>query len=402
MSEKSEDNRITGKEIADALGAIVSENIFKNKEKKKSPWSCVLSFLTSNWVIFTFTLSLVSILLGWCIYGISPLRPIQEIAEQQNAKRFHKRMVARHLVLGNSFLSVGNLKAAKIEYDNALKLDPNSVEAQLGKFKAELFEPIAGKDYDPEVVEKRLNLVLEENPGDVHALVFLGSIYQNIDTIYSKKYYQKAIKIDSTVAMAYFGLGNIYDMNRQYDSALLYYEKAVRFSRWNQSYLNNLAYQYFLRNQNNDAIEIYLLLLKLDYRFLLSYFTLTCAQRKVGDLSNALHNQKLLFDYINDTTVTNLDRNKGEWLFHAGKEEILLIDLDAKKYYAYRSISLTSYLLGKKTDCADYVALSESLHIQEREKSSIKKLMGFDVSELSRSDSAYKKALNEYSFKFLN
>lgn len=129
----------------------------------------------SKWQIHLVILTCLGFLLGWLIYGVSPLHSLKEVARKQEEDRTRGRMVRRHLELAGQFLNVSQWEAARGEFEQALRLDPLSSEAQLGIFKTRVAETLNERQqYDPEVVEKRIDLILKERRDDPHALVMLG------------------------------------------------------------------------------------------------------------------------------------------------------------------------------------------------------------------------------------
>jgi len=82
------------------------------------------------------------------------------------------------------------------------------------------------------------------------------------------------------------------------DDARQLYEKAASLSPWNQTFLNNLAYQHFLAGEYKKADELYVRLLSLDSRYLLSYFMLSQAVLMQGDNQRAFRTLRLLDDVL--------------------------------------------------------------------------------------------------------
>jgi hypothetical protein len=133
----------------------------------------ILDFIVSHEVLFAFALSVLAVLTGKLIFNISPLQRLEEIAYKQRVYRrkaeqetYKKKITEYHLELGNTFLDLRQVAAAKIEFQTVLKLDPINKEAQRGLFKSEIFEPIQEEHYDPEIVKRRLDMVLKDDPSD--------------------------------------------------------------------------------------------------------------------------------------------------------------------------------------------------------------------------------------------
>lgn len=366
----------------------------------------VLSFVVSNWVVLGFFASIVSVIAGLIVYDISPLQPLEEIAyKQKEYKRkeqkeeFKKRMVKRHFELGNAFLNVSQLAAAKFEFLKVLTLDPQNIDGQMGLFKAEVFEPIVKHDYDPEITKKRLNLIQQENPDDPHAFLFLGDVYASIDRKKAFEFYEKAIKRDPSVAAAYLGMGVIFDERGEAERALEMYEKAWSLSQWNQHYLNNISYQYLRMKEYDKAIDKYTLLLNLQGNYLLTHYTISNAYRLVGDLRQAHWFQSRLVGLLNDNKVTSTKENVGGWFFHTDSYPVYFWELEGKKYYAYYSLALTCYLKGDKKEAEEHIKKTKDLKLKDENE--IKRLLGFDIKVLQEEQESLKMYAKEFKEKYL-
>ena len=368
----------------------------------------LINYFNINLKVFIFLIALISVPIGWSIFDISPLQPLEEIAFKQSEYRLKEKqdllrseMVNRHLKLGNSFLNVMQLDAAKIEFEEALKLDPLNLSAKRGLTKSEIFTPILINDYDPEVMEKRLELILEENPNDPHAFLFLGIIYTPINQDKALEYYQKAIDNDPSIAAAYFGIGVIYDQQKKPDEALKMYRVALNFSKWNQVFLSNLGDQYYLRKDYQKAIEQYDLLLTLDDRLLPVYYTVSNAYRLRGNLEQARMDQEKLIKLLDNENVTCFMRNQQAWYFHSEHENIFFYEYPEKKYYAYYNLAITYYLMGNETEALIYVKKAEDLNLDRDLEKQVKKLIHFDIDTLQEEQKDYRNRTEEFRSKFL-
>ena len=386
------------------LGVIDSYR--RRDSEPKGPVERFFNRLTRNWVIVIFVIGLFTPLIGWLTLEISPLQPFEEIKARQDEYtrkaqnlEYRQRMVKRHIDLGNSFLNVGQLEAAHGEFENALKLAPDNSKAHFGKLKAEVFTPIAEREYDPEIAKLKLDLILTEREDDPQTLAFLGDVYQSISTEKALKYYNDAIKKDPSVAIAYAGIGLIHDKAGQIDDAIAMYEKALAISSWNQGFLNNLGYQYLRRNEYPKAIEKYTLLLQLDGRFLLTYYTLSNAYRLTGNLPKAMWIQERLLDLLDNTTITSLPRNRREWFFHTDTRLVHFYDLQMRKCYALYNAALTAYLEKDKAKASAYIAKAKALKSPDQQW--VKILVRFDIQTIKNSQKQFAPAADGFAAKYL-
>ncbi|MGH6826968.1 tetratricopeptide repeat protein [Methyloceanibacter sp.] len=303
------------------------------------------------WPLIAAVTSIIVASLAWVAWGVSPLDSAREIAHQKQQHNFQERLTGLHLELGEDFLNVGQLAAARFEFERAKTLDPYSVPAELGLLKVSTFEPIAKKEYDPEVAQRRLGAVLRQNPNDTHALAFLGEVYSAIDHAEAHRYLDQAIAINSKNARAYALKGDLFESEQKTAMALKMFENAVSLSPWNQVFLSNLAYEHFLLEQYQEAERLYLQLLNLNPRFMESYYMLARTQFRLGDFEAAYTNLQSLSSLLNDQAIMSLPRNQEMWWFYGpDKKEIDLRTDTEKRAYARYLMELGEHLLDREPD----------------------------------------------------
>lgn len=76
------------------------------RKQLKKHFARAISRISSNWAIFLFLLSVLSAFIGWVVFGISPLRPLKEIAYRQEQEEIKNRMVKRHFELANLYINI--------------------------------------------------------------------------------------------------------------------------------------------------------------------------------------------------------------------------------------------------------------------------------------------------------
>jgi tetratricopeptide (TPR) repeat protein len=378
------------------------------RAKPVAKFSRVLNWMSTHWVIVLFCISVLSVLGAWILYDVSPLHPLKRIAyEQQEYKHneeqreLTKKMVGHQLALGKSFLDIGQYEAAKREYQEALKIDPANNEAQMGLYKAGVYGPIQ-EQYSPEVVEQRINLILEVNPEDPHAYAFLGDLYITINEDTAIENYEKAKSLDPNVAMAYFGLGFLYGRRGRgrLDEAIEMLETASKLSKLNQKYLNNLGSLYAKNKQYSQAIEIYERVLKLDEAYLLTFCEIAKVHQLMVNFEEALVYQQQLVRDLDNPEISNLPKNKDVWRFEIGNEEMYLFDQLEKKYYAYYNLSVTLFLLGREEEAYKFMKEADGLQIYDSEL--IKVLVDFDLERLRNEKPALSGQIDAYRKKLFS
>lgn len=366
--------------------------------RPRSRFRSSLSTVRENWVIVAFLASVVTLFAGSALTDASPLQRFHRMRferEQQDRQMAQhevtQRMVARHIELGDAFTGDGNLEVAQAEYRAALELDPYSVEARMGLAKASVF---GGDDFDPEVVERRIRQLLRDSANHRHLYYLLGRVHHYVEPESAAAHYRHALRIDSTVAGAWFALGVMLDEANEPDSAMAMYERALSLSPWNQRYLNNIAYQMYRAGRYDDAIAHYRRLLGLDERYLLSYYLIGNAYRMTGDAGRALAWHRELLHQVADTAVTALERNGGSWFFHVPWGRVYLWDLEQKRWYALHSAALSAWLAGFDEEAAEYLARARRLEV--RDEWQLRRLVEQDAERLVRERLDWEPAIRQY------
>lgn len=365
----------------------------------------LVNILSSCSAVILFFGSILAILIGKIFYGISIFQPIEEIAykqeryrKEQELKKFNDRMIVRNLELGNSFLDINHLQDAKDEFGKALSLDPTNVKAHLGLIKSEVFKPILEQDpthYDPETAEKKLNLILNENPNDKHALLFLGRIYTEIDTQTALNYFNRALSIDPQLSIVYCAIAYIYTKQNKNDDALEMMKMATCFSQWNPFILNNLGHQYLIRQQYEKSIDQFEFLLKFYPYFLIGYFNISNTYMMKGDFGLAYKYQRKLIELVEDENIMSQKFNRGSWFFNTepGKG-VNFVDLKEKQFYSYYYMALTCCLLDFKEQTQEFINKARKLAVYD--KASTKVLLNFNIDSLQKKDRNLTNKLNSF------
>jgi len=249
-----------------------------------------------------------------------------------------------------------------VEFISARDLDQYSIDAEIGLLKVSVFEPIKSDDYSPEVADRRLQAILRTNVTDTHALTFLGEVYRGVDKGKALEYYNLALTADSNNALAYFGKAVLLDTAGKREDALAFYEKAVALSPWNQTFLNDLAYQHFLGRNYEKAEELYIRLLSLDSRFLLSYYILAHSQLLRDRDAQAYQSLRLLDQLLNDDATSELSRNRSPWFFHVYQSTPVYLYTKAEKRACARYVlALAAYLVSRPIEAQQHLTAVDEL-----------------------------------------
>ncbi len=312
------------------------------------------------WALYALAVSILAALIAWKVFHVSLLQPMEEKAHQQaqyrliqKQNRFKDIILRQQLAFGKSLLDIGAYETAREEYEEAVKLSPASIDAQLGLHKAKIFSRNS-KEFNPAVIERRINMVLDiarNRPGgdDAHARAALGDLFQQTDPEEAKKQYRTAINLDDQVATAHFGLGLILLEGGDYAAAVPEMEKAVEISGMNPLYLNNLGYAYRCSNQMEAARRTYDKALNLDPDHLLSHleFAQVLLLMKFPSY-DACDTLTELIWLMGDDRLLKQEKNKTAWKFPVQDRFLALIDVQEKKRFCFFHLCLAKFLTGDK------------------------------------------------------
>lgn len=343
-------------EIIRIVRATLKAETPKEDEKTLAPlWKRSIAFCIEHWALTVFAAS-VLVLIGAAIgYQASPFYWFKQIAvadaelDRKRAKfEFDQTMADRQIQLGESFLDVWRLKDAAKAFDDALALDPTSVRASFGRFKATMFADAASGAYDPEVTERRLQRILDIEPDDPHALAALGEyFYFQKDWDKARQHYHRALAA-RRFAQALFGLGMVAVKNGDYAAAAGPLAEAAKLSPFNSRYLDNLAYVQSQTGEVRAAIANYETLSRLDPEALLPYLDRARLHLQQGDIGEVRTILEHVADLIEDEEIAKGANNSGEWFFPAGEETVYLSNLSTKRAYAHSSRAAILYVVGEE------------------------------------------------------
>jgi tetratricopeptide (TPR) repeat protein len=351
-----------------------------------------------EWIVKNATglLALGAILLvgfGIVVRGIDPLAIPDKLVSDYQQQQARDALIDDHVKLGEELLDVEQLKAARGEFEAALTLDHTNAAASLGVFKARLYEPVAGGDYDPELTELRLQHLAKAHPDDAQVHAYLGDELMGVrKDDPALEQYRRAVELDPRMAHGYAGEGFVFDREGQPEQALAFYRRAVALSPDSPRYGNNLAYQLYRLGRYAEALAQYRQLLAIDGRLMLPHYTLAAVERLTGQLQNARRRGRELLDLLADAHARKLDVNAGVWYFDAtdlrpggsGVTTVSVTRFADKQLYARLSLGLTSAVLGDAQEMRAEVRRGRALAQDPSDVSALVTLVAHDVRVLTR------------------
>lgn len=189
------------REQSEAIRRVVRAVLAEEKQTALTNRGTVQQLLDMIKMYWPLILALVSVsvaLVAWWKLGVSPMESYREMQQRKRQREYQQELARHHIELGNDFLNVGQPKAAAAEFNHAKELDSYNPDADLGLLKVSVFEPVAEKEYDPEVAQRRIQGVLNQHPNDTHAYAFMGDVFLEIDRKSALRYYDLAIASDKT------------------------------------------------------------------------------------------------------------------------------------------------------------------------------------------------------------
>ncbi len=322
-------------------------------------WRRLWRFLLDHWGFTAFAASVAMLVVAGVVYGTSPLYWAKQVAvadrelDRKQAKLdFDRDMAEHYLDLGNKLLDVWKMEEARKAFEDALKLDPTNQAAGFGLIKANAFAVAEPGQYDAEVAERRLSLILEADPNDPHALAGLGDLYYFLgDLQKAAEYYGRAVKQRETLAHAYFGLGMIAlgQPKPDYRGAADHMGEAAKLSPHNWRYRNNRAQALADLGDSDAAIAEYRQLSRLDPELILPYLERAVVHRKRAtddDLGAIVQIARYVQGLFGLEKVANADKNRGLWFFETGSGRVYLTTVETKRYYVQLTLATVTFILG--------------------------------------------------------
>jgi tetratricopeptide (TPR) repeat protein len=103
-----------------------------------------------------------------------------------------------------------------------------------------------------------IDVFLETRPMTAVVLNKIGIAYHQLnDLASSRKYYEKAIKLNPEYAEAINNLGTVFYAQKNYRRAISSYRKALKYAPKSASIYSNLGTAYFARKQYEEATQYY-------------------------------------------------------------------------------------------------------------------------------------------------
>jgi tetratricopeptide (TPR) repeat protein len=351
------------------------------KQAGISRWKKGIDFLTKYW----FLASVLIFIAACLLYGASILYPFKQISiadkeldRKQRQFEFEQTLAGHFLALGSDLMDIGKYRDAAKAYEEAVKLDGANIDARFGLHKAMLLDRSEEKQFDAEVIKRRIEIVLTSRPDDSHALSAKAQLYlETGDKAAAENNWRKALGKNPKLAHAHFGLATLALDKRQFNEAVESLEKAVALAPLNWEYRNNLASVLTYQENYAKALEHYQKAWSIDPDALLPLMEGARVLLLSGQLTNALMVLDRLISSLEDQRFCELEKNRGDWFISLRDGEVGLSGYPVKRAYAYRLRSVVHFLI-KKPEQAD-LDFQKNPALSEKDVGQVNTLFKYDL-----------------------
>ncbi len=185
----------------------------------------------------------------------------KKLLEQQKAgmpiddkafKNLPEMTVADYERLGDSNFQLGNLNMAFIQYDKALRLDPNQVRV---RYKMGLLFVKKGLPEDALAVFQE---VLKRDASYALAYEGMGQAYLKVNRFKeAENHFRHSLTLNPQLWQSHNFLGMLYDRQQRFGEAIAEYQVAIQQRPDQASLFNNVGMSYFLTGEHEKALEAF-------------------------------------------------------------------------------------------------------------------------------------------------
>ena len=238
-------------------------------------------------------------------------------------------------LIGASNAALERYDAAIDSYEQAIKIDPDYVDAHMNKGSA-----LQGKGDLDEAIES-FRIALTINPDHAYAFFNLGNVFTKKNYFnLAIENYRKAIKITPNYAEAYFNMGNAFKANGEFDIAIDAYTQALKIRADYAEVYNNIGLALFQKHILDSARENFEKAIAIKPDYAEAHNNLGITFRYIGDLESALdcYKRALRINPLYTESYSNMGntlQDKGELdaAIKSYKQAIKIQHGDAEAYY---------------------------------------------------------------------
>jgi tetratricopeptide (TPR) repeat protein len=159
-------------------------------------------------------------------------------------------LAVAHYLLGVAYSQVGNLQRAQNEMESAIASDSRMTDAYIG-----LGQMMLNRD-QPKLALQYARMAFQKAPNRPDCLVLMGSAFANMhDMVSAERYLQAYAATQPSSADAFNRLGMLRIMQKRYQQATTYFEKAWQLDPGNYGALDGLTNTLILKDDKAGAIQ---------------------------------------------------------------------------------------------------------------------------------------------------
>ena len=207
----------------------------------------VLGAIKDYWFLITLFMSAVITIAYMLVFRVNPW-------DAQRSAKLRREQVHFHNSVGSTLLEEGRFKAARMEFEEALKLAPENQTALNGRYLSELFLGFDSPDWDPAIgvaIQNHLAGVGTIEQERVAHVVqkYLGDLHERIGNVDLKaSFYEKALTLKPDYADALFAMGWSCYVDRSDPNGMEHaFRKMVNLNVYDYRGLHGLGYALYMK-----------------------------------------------------------------------------------------------------------------------------------------------------------
>jgi tetratricopeptide (TPR) repeat protein len=285
------------------------------------------------WIV-VLTLTLSSVILVACGQGTPDVPPTSTPTATLAATPTPS--ASEHMALGMEHYEQGELDQAIAEFQRAIQIDPDFVEAH---YNLGLAHTDRG-EFDAAIAAYEEAIRLAPDLAEAHN--GLGNVYFNQDKLeQALAKYEQAAQLDPGLVDAHFNLGHVYLSLDRYAEALAAYQEANRLNPGDAETLHNIGVAYVKQGMVSEASVAWEEALRANPDFAETHYTLGLAYVDLQRYGEA---------------ITQLNE---------------ALRLDPQRTRAYKHLGVAHYAIGQNDECIAAFETYLSLHPDDPDRESI-------------------------------
>ncbi|HXH13865.1 MAG TPA: tetratricopeptide repeat protein [Alphaproteobacteria bacterium] len=218
-----------------------------------------------SWPVVLALFGAISLVGGGCASNNTPqalMGEYKKILERQKAgmafeddvtQKLPEMTAAEYERLGDTYLRQGNINMAYLQYDKALRMEPQQVRV---RYKVGLLFLRRGS---PDEALKEFQAILQHDTTFALAYEGIGQVLlQKANYDEAELYFRHALALSPELWQCHNFLGILYDRQQRFDEAIAEYRAALALQPAQGFLLNNLGMSYYLKGDYEGAVQAFM------------------------------------------------------------------------------------------------------------------------------------------------